>query len=77
MFICEISIIILICQKLELVGPIQQKIKLPSPNHHGIPKLGYVSIIEFDACLTFLMLHFYPFMIVMCIHKQKIKNTWH
>ena len=33
MFICEISIIIiiLICQKLRLVGPVQQKIKLPSP----------------------------------------------
>ena len=33
MFICEISIIIitLICQKLESVGPVQQKIKLPSP----------------------------------------------
>ena len=30
----EISFIIIIwvCQKLELVGPIQQKIKLPSPN---------------------------------------------
>ena len=33
MFICEISIIIiLICQKLGSVGPVQQKIKLPSPN---------------------------------------------
>ena len=32
MFICEISvIIILICQKLESVGPVQQKIKLPQP----------------------------------------------
>ena len=27
----EVSIIILICLKLELVGPVQQKIKLPSP----------------------------------------------
>ena len=35
MFICEISIIIiLICQKLESVGPVQQKIELPSPNPH-------------------------------------------
>ena len=33
MFICKISIIIiLICQKLGSVGPIQQKIKLHSPN---------------------------------------------
>ena len=32
MFICEIGIIIiLICQKLGLVGPGQQNIKLPSP----------------------------------------------
>ena len=32
MSICEISIIIiLICQKLGSVGPVQQKIKLPSP----------------------------------------------
>ena len=31
MFICEISniIIILICQKLGTVGPVQQKFKLP------------------------------------------------
>ena len=33
MFICEIIIIILIGQKLGLVGPVQQKIKLPSPKH--------------------------------------------
>ena len=34
MFFCEISIIIiLICQKLGLIGPVQQKIKLPSPNY--------------------------------------------
>ena len=33
MFICEISIIIiLICRKLGSVGPAQQEIKLPSPN---------------------------------------------
>ena len=36
MFLCEISIIIiiiiLICQKLGSVGPVQQKIKLPLPN---------------------------------------------
>ena len=77
MFVCEVSIIIiLIYQKLESVGPIQQKIILPSPNHHGISNPGYVSITEFDACLTFLMFHFYPFMIVMCIHKQKVKNIW-
>ena len=31
MFIYEISIIILICQKLRLDGYVQQKIKLPSP----------------------------------------------
>ena len=30
-FIYEISIIILICQKLGLAGSVQQKIKLPSP----------------------------------------------
>ena len=29
MFICEISITILICQKLGSVGPVPQKIKLP------------------------------------------------
>ena len=28
---CEISIIILFCKKLESVEPVQQKIKLPSP----------------------------------------------
>ena len=34
MFFCEISIIIiLIFQKLGLIGPVQQKIKLPSPNY--------------------------------------------
>ena len=33
MFIYGISIfVILICQKLGLVGPIQQKLKLPLPN---------------------------------------------
>ena len=32
MFICEISIIILICRNFELIEPMQQKIKLPSPN---------------------------------------------
>ena len=32
MFICEISITILICQKLGLVGPVQQNIELPSHN---------------------------------------------
>ena len=32
MFVYKISIIILICQKLETLGRIQQKIKLPSPN---------------------------------------------
>ena len=33
MFICDISIIIiLICQKLGSVAPVQQKVKLPSPN---------------------------------------------
>ena len=36
MFICEISIIILICLKLGSVGPEQQKIKLPSPNNFPI-----------------------------------------
>ena len=30
MFIQEISIIILVCRKLGSVGPVQQKIKLPS-----------------------------------------------
>ena len=29
--ICEISIIVLICRKLNSVGPVQQKIKLFSP----------------------------------------------
>ena len=40
-FLCEISIIIiiiLICQKLELVRSVQQKIKLPSPKGIGILK---------------------------------------
>ena len=32
MLICEINIIIILtCRKLEWVGPVQQKIKLPSP----------------------------------------------
>ena len=31
LFICEISFFILICQKLGLVGLVQQKIKLPLP----------------------------------------------
>ena len=35
-FICEISIIILICQKLGLVGPLQQKINLPSSKYHFV-----------------------------------------
>ena len=39
MFICEITIIIiLICLKSESVGPVQQKIKLPSPNNKIVPK---------------------------------------
>ena len=34
MFLCEISIIIiLICQKLQSVRPVQQKIKLPLPDY--------------------------------------------
>ena len=32
MFICENSIITFVCRKLGLVGPIQQKIKLPLPH---------------------------------------------
>ena len=32
MFICEISIIFLICPKLGSVTPVQQKIMLPLPN---------------------------------------------
>ena len=36
MFICEISIIVLICQKLGLVAPVQQIIKLPLPNFNII-----------------------------------------
>ena len=32
MFICEIIIIILICQKLGLVRSVQLKIKLPPPS---------------------------------------------
>ena len=32
MFILEITAIILICQKLGSIGPIQQKIKSPLPN---------------------------------------------
>ena len=38
MYICEISI--LICQKLGLVGPIQQRIKLPLPNVTSFTKLS-------------------------------------
>ena len=34
MIICEISIIILICRKLESVGRVRHKIQLPSPNIH-------------------------------------------
>ena len=39
MYICEISI--LICQKLGLVGPIQQRIKLPSPSVTSFTKLSH------------------------------------
>ena len=35
-FLCEISIIILICQELGLVGPLQQKINLPSPKYQFV-----------------------------------------
>ena len=40
MFICEISIIIiiLICRKLESVGFVQQEIKLPPPHHSILTK---------------------------------------
>ena len=38
-------------------------------NHHCIPNLCNVSIIDFGACLTFLMFHFYHFMIVTCVRK--------
>ena len=31
MFLCEIGIIILVCQILGSVGPIQEKIRLPLP----------------------------------------------
>ena len=34
-FVCEISIIIMICQILDSAGPVQQKIKLPSPKAFG------------------------------------------
>ena len=44
MFIQGISIIILVCQKSESVGPVQQNIKSPSPNsaiwHHHETKSG-------------------------------------
>ena len=36
--VSQVSIIILICQKLGLVGPIQQIIKLPSPKMMLIDK---------------------------------------
>ena len=45
-FVCEISIIILICQKLESVGPAQQKIKLLLPNTY----LCYIESIYFSQC---------------------------
>ena len=46
MFTCEISIIILICQKLGLVGPVQQKIKLPSPyNKFGSIETRHIVIM--------------------------------
>ena len=42
MFPCEISIIILICQKLGLVGLVQQNVKLSLPygqfDHHSVHK---------------------------------------
>ena len=41
MFVCEISIIIFICGKLRLVGPVQQKIKLSSPNKS---KMRYIYV---------------------------------
>ena len=53
MFICEISII-LICRKLGPVGPVQQKIKLPSPKGLKIYLLlGYVSteMATWTSCL--------------------------
>ena len=47
MFICEISIIIiLIYQKLGLVGPKQQKIKLPLPNAiMTLPKTTFLKVL--------------------------------
>ena len=49
MFICEISIIILICLKLGSVGPEQQKIKLSSPNNFPIEqsesKVGHKQLV--------------------------------
>ena len=43
MFLCKLSIIvILICQNLVLIGPVQEKIKLPSPDRE------HDSIITFD-----------------------------
>ena len=62
-FIYEISIIILICQKLVSVGPVKQKIQLPSPyskfeffdvidltstgSHDGLPVLTLVPFTKF------------------------------
>ena len=56
MFICEISIIILICQKLWSVGSAKQNIKLPPPNLKMIISLVIVkSISSWDAGCPNLM----------------------
>ena len=49
MYICEISIIvILICEKLGLVGPVQQKFKLPCLKEHWNFFPGECFLVSFD-----------------------------
>ena len=39
--------------------------------HRSIPNLRNLSIIDFGACLTFLVFHSYQFMLVTCIYKTE------
>ena len=69
--ICEISIIILICQKLESVGPIQPKIKLPLPWENwpwDVEKFDFkrISILSFYLDWYHMNVH-----IQQCCHENR------
>ena len=66
MFVCEISIVILICQKLESVGFVQQKIKLISPSvfkqclhHHIMAIMGRLRFLKIRCVLILELVHSY------------------